>query len=176
MVTKRIYDPYIELLDKFNKHRVDYVIIGMSGINYYASKAAETFSTQDFDIFVKPAINNIKKVISIFEKLNYDMIANKKKIEKKDIKSIVRNKNTILATDPYGITFESILAVSGYTFSQMQKDAVIFNVNNVPVKVAKLRKLLMSKKIAGREKDKLFLKRYEILLKEKERMKKRNGR
>lgn len=176
MVTKRIYDPYIELLDKFNKHRVDYVIIGMSGINYYASKAAETFSTQDFDIFVKPAINNIKKVISIFEKLNYDMIANKKKIEKKDVKSIVRNKNTILATDPYGITFESILAVSGYTFSQMQKDAVIFNVNNVPVKVAKLRKLLMSKKIAGREKDKLFLKRYEILLKEKERMKKRNGR
>ena len=172
MATKKIYDPYIEVLDKFNKHGVDYVIIGMSGINYYASKAAETFSTQDFDIFVKPAIGNIKKVISIFEKLNYSLIANKKRIEKTDVKSIVRNKNTILATDPYGITFESILAVSGYTFSRMQKDAVIFNVNNVPVKVAKLRKLLMSKKIAGREKDKLFLKRYEILLKEKEEKKK----
>ena len=167
MAAKKIYDPYIEVLDKFNKNSVDYVVIGMSGINYYASKAAETFSTQDFDIFVKPAIDNIKKAISIFEKFSYSLIANKKRIEKTDIKSVVKNKNTILATDPYGITFELILAVSGYTFSQMQRDAVIFNIKNVPVKVAKLRKLLMSKKIAGREKDKLFLKRYEILLKGK---------
>ena len=167
MVVKKIYDPYIEVLDKFNKNSVDYVIIGMSGINYYASKSAETFSTQDFDIFVKPAVSNIKKAISIFEKFSYSLIANKKRIEKTDIKSVVKNKNTILATDPYGITFELILAVSGYTFSQMQRDAVIFNIKNVPVKVAKLRKLLMSKKIAGREKDKLFLKRYEILLKGK---------
>lgn len=167
MAAKKIYDPYTEALNKLNKKNVDYVVIGMSGINYYASKARETFSTQDFDIFVKPAVNNIKKTISIFEKLEYSLIANKNRIEKKDVIAIVRNKNTILATDPYGINFELILAVSGYTFSQMQKDAVIFSVNNVPVKVAKLRKLLMSKKAAGREKDKLFLKRYEILLKEK---------
>lgn len=167
MTTKKIYDPYVEILDKFNKNNIDYIIIGMSGINYYAAKVQETFSTQDFDIFVKPVISNIKKAISIFEKLNYSLIANKKRIEKGDVKSIVRNKNTILITDPYGITFELILAVSGYTFNQMQKDAVIFNVNNVPIKVAKLRKLLMSKKIAGRKKDKLFLKRYEILLREK---------
>lgn len=67
------------------------------------------------------------------------------------------------------MVFELILAVSGYTFSQMEADAVTFTTNNIPIKVGTLHKLLMSKKNAGREKDKLFLKRFEILLKDKEK-------
>lgn len=169
MVGKKLYDPYIEVLDIFNKGSVDYVVIGMSGINYYASKALETFSTQDFDIFIKPTIENVKRAISIFERLKYSLISNEKRIKETDAKKIIKNKKTILATDPYGIVFELLLAVSGYTFDQMRREAVIFNVKNVPIKVAKLSKLLMSKKIAGRKKDRLFLKRYEILLKDKEK-------
>lgn len=167
MTRKKIYDPYIEVLDEFNRKGVSYVVIGMSGINYYASGAQETFSTQDFDIFIKPTIDNVKKSISIFRKLEYNLMVNKAKIETSSIKKIVKDKTTILATDPYGITFELILSVSGYTFSQMVMDATIFNVGNIPIKVAKLSKLLTSKKLAGRKKDKLFVKRYEILLKEK---------
>lgn len=166
MAKRRPYDPYAEVLAEFNREAVKYVVIGMSGINYYASKAQETFTTQDFDIFVKPTIENVKKFVPIFEKLNYSLTAGKERLKESSIKKIVRDKKTILATDPYGITFELILSVSGYTFSQMEKDATIFNVKTIPIKVAKLSKLLMSKKIAGREKDLLFLKRYEILLKE----------
>jgi len=167
MKRKQFFDPYVEILDKFNRRGIVYVIIGMSGINYYAAKTQETFATQDFDIFIKPTIDNVKKAISIFEKLDYSLMANEKKIEKSLIKKIVREKKTILATDPYGIAIELILTVSGYSFSQMRVDATIFNIKGVPVRVAKLSKLLMSKKVAGREKDKLFLRRYEILLKEK---------
>ncbi len=54
----------------------------------------------------------------------------------------------------------------GFTFSQMGSGVTTFVVGNVPIKVAKLEKLLSSTKAAGRSKDKLFLKRYEILLKE----------
>lgn len=167
MRRKRIYDPYIEVLDEFNRRGVSYVVIGMSGINYYAAGAEETFATQDFDIFIKPTIDNLKKSISIFRKFDYSLIANKQEIEASSIKQIVRDRTTILATDAYGITFELILSVSGYTFNQMVMDATIFNIKDMPIKVAKLSKLLTSKKIAGREKDTLFLKRYEILLKEK---------
>jgi len=63
--------------------------------------------------------------------------------------------------------FELILAVSGYRFDQMESGASVFIVENVPVKVAQLRKLLRSKKIAAREKDRYFLKRYEMLLRGK---------
>ncbi len=169
MAGKKFYDPYIEALDRFNRDGVGYVVIGMSGINYYALKASETFSTQDFDIFIKPTISNVKKVISIFERLNYSLVSSERSVKEADVRNIVKNKNTILATDPYGIVFKLLLVVSGYTFDQMRRDAVVFNIKNVPIKVAKLSKLLMSKKIAGREKDRLFLKRYEILLKDKEK-------
>ena len=169
MKRKKFYDPYTEALGKFNLKRVRYIVIGMSGINYYASKAQETFATQDFDIFLKPTINNVTKAISILSSLGYEMSGlGEKGKDKPNIKAIVKNKKTIVATNPYGVVFELILAISGFTFSRMEQDATIFSVSGIPIKVAKLTKLLASKKIAGREKDKLFLKRFEILLKEKE--------
>jgi len=160
MTKEKPPDPYAELLDKFNRGGVKYVVVGMSGINYYASQAKETFATQDFDIFIKPTIENARKAISIVRKLGYAL-------EGSPVEKIVREKSTILATDPYGIAIELMLAVSGYTFGEMESDATIFTAQNIPIKVAKLKKLLQSKKLAGRKKDKLFLKRFELLLKEK---------
>lgn len=168
MKKKKFYDPYAELLNKFNQKGIKYVIVGMSGINYYASNAREMFSTQDFDIFVKPTIENVKKSTSILKKLGYRLSSAEKEIINKDIKDLVKARRTIIGINIYGITIELILAISGYTFSQMEFDASVFNVDNIPIKVGKLKKLLMSKKDAGREKDKLFLKRFEALIKEKE--------
>lgn len=167
MAKKKYHDPYVELLGVFNRYGIKYVVVGMSGINYYASETRETFSTQDYDIFIKPTIENVKKAMAIFKKLGYSLIANNQNAEHCSIKEITRHRSTILANDPYGITFELILAVSGYAFGEMQGDATIFKVGNIPIKVAKLKKLLMSKKLAAREKDKIFLKRFEALLREK---------
>lgn len=164
---KTLYDPYAEMLGGFNRQGVQYVVVDMSGINYYATSAEDTFLTQDFDVFVKPTIVNIKKAIKITKDLGYNVSAGGKEVEDSQIKEIIRLKKTIIATEPQGITFEFILAVSGYVFSQMVCDATIFTVGNIPIKVGKLRKLLLSKKIAGRKKDMQFLKRYEILLREK---------
>lgn len=167
MVKRKVYDPYAELIDRFNQSGVKYVVVGMSGINYYASEAKETFVTQDFDIFIKPTIGNVKKALAVFKKLDYSLAVNEDELTESLIKKVVAKKNTISATDPYGVMFELILAVSGYRFDQMESGATVFIVEKVPVKVAKLRKLLRSKKIAGREKDKFFLKRYEMFLREK---------
>lgn len=167
MTEKKFFDPYAELLDRFNRNGVAYVVVGMTGINYYASEASEIFSTQDFDIFLKPTIANVEKALRVFRAMKYHCGAGNKDIKDIAVKDIVKNKNTITANDPYGITFELILAVSGYSFSQMHKDASVFSINNVPIKVGRLSKLLKSKKIAGRDKDKFFLQRYELMLKEK---------
>jgi hypothetical protein len=167
MNKRAMRDPYTELISKFNQKGVKYVVVGMSGINYYASKTQETFATQDFDIFVKPTIPNVKKAMESFKELNYDLSVKEGELKESFLKKVVKQKHTISATDPYGVMFELILAVSGYRFDQMESGATVFIVENVPVKVAKLRKLLRSKKIAGRPKDRFFLKRYEIFLKEK---------
>jgi len=162
MTKKEFTDPYSELIDKFNKKGVKYVVIGMSGINYYSADTERVFSTHDFDIFLKPTIANVKKAAAVFRKLGYGLVANEEEVKESSIKDIVRRKKTIAAVDEYGIMFELLLAVSGYTFSQMEAGAVIFDAGGVPMKVGNLNKLLMSKKIAGREKDKLFLKRFKI--------------
>jgi predicted nucleotidyltransferase len=166
MKARKIYDPYAKAIDQFNRLGVKYIVIGMSGINYYASHAGETFTTNDFDIFVQPALNNVKKAIGALESLDAALSVNGKNVNRKLISDIVRKRKTITATDPYGILIELILKVSGFTFRRMEKDASVFMIGAIPIRVAQLRKLIISKKIAGREKDRLFLKRYAMLLKE----------
>jgi len=157
---KNYPDPYAELLDAFNKGNVQYVVIGMTGINYYAKKAEATFTTQDYDIFIKPSIDNVKKSITILKRLGYDINTSEGEMKDAEVKNITQFKRTTIATNPYGITFELILEISGYKFTEIYKDAKIFIIQNIPIRVGKLTKLLRAKKLAGREKDKAFLRRF----------------
>ena len=158
-------DPWAALFESFNRAGVDYVVVGMSAINYYARSAMETFGTQDFDLFLRPAMLNAAKALDILSGLGYELSANGKKVIRKDIKEIVRQKRTILAVNPEGVTFELLFAVSGFAFGQMVDDASIFRAGEALIRVAKLNKLLASKEAADRSKDRLFLKRYKMILK-----------
>lgn len=61
--------------------------------------------------------------------------------------------------------FELLFSVPGFAFGQMAVDASIFKAGEVVIRVAKLNKLLASKEAADRPKDRLFLKRYKLILK-----------
>jgi predicted nucleotidyltransferase len=159
-------DPYSSVLKEFNKKRVKYVVVGMSGINYYARQARDVFATQDYDIFVKPVMENVKKAVSILKDKKFTVVADKEEFEEARLKEVVRDRKTVLAVNDLGIMIELILAVSGFVFDQMAKDAVIFNVGKTPIKVGNIKKLIASKKIAGRKKDRIFLKRFEAFLRE----------
>lgn len=161
---KVIYDPYTSVLDEFNRKNIKYVVVGMSGINYYASSVHEAFGTLDYDVFIKPSIDNVRKAIVAVKTIDCIVSINGHEVDNKSIANIVRSKKTITAADPYGIVIELILAVSGFTYSQMEKDAKIIMIGTVPIRVAQLNKLIASKRIANRAKDKLFLKRYAIVL------------
>ena len=162
-----VYDPYADLIAGLNKAHVDYVVVGMSGINYYASSARDIFGTQDLDLFLRPTLANVVKTFRVFQSLGYEMSIEGRAVEEKDVREILRRKRTILAVNPDGITFKCWFSMSGFSFRQLAADASVFKAGDVLIRVGKLRKLLASKKAAGRPKDKLFLKRYEILLKEK---------
>lgn len=167
MKQKKFYDPYTELLSQFNKAQVEYVVVGMSGINYYALDAHGVFATLDFDVFINPTVANVSKAVSACRKLGYDAAVDGKEMDKVTVKDVVIHKKTIVCSNSYGVLFDLILSVSGYTFAQMACDARIFNSVKIPIKVGQLRKLLRSKKAAGRKKDLLFLKRYKSILEEK---------
>ena len=165
MKPKVFRDPYQIVLDRFNRRGVAYVVVGMAGINYYAKDASEMFSTLDYDIFLKSTLSNVEKALHCLEELGFSLATRKGVVQRNELKQLVRGRMTLSATTQEGIMVELLLKVSGYPFSELAKDAATFTVGRVPIRVGRLRKLLRSKQLANRPKDRQFLKRYQLLLK-----------
>lgn len=160
-------DPYRAIAQRFNRLGVRYVVVGMSGINYYARNAAEMFATLDYDLFLEPTIHNVAKALRGLRAMGFTVGAAQGLVETHaDVRGIVRERQTLIASTPQGVTTELLLQISGYTFSELARDAATFTVRGVPVTVGRLTKLLRSKKLAGRSKDRQFLRRYQSLLEE----------
>lgn len=159
-------DPYGEVLEQFNRSGVRYVVVGMSGINYYARKPAEMFATLDYDLFLEPTIKNIERAVQELVRMGFTVGTSGGSLKAGEIPQLVRHRQTLVATTSEGLTFDLLLQVSGYPFSELSKDAATFTVQGVSVRVGRLSKLLQSKKLADRRKDRDFLRRYGALLDE----------
>lgn len=159
-------NPYRAAIQRFNRAGVRYVVVGMSGINHYAKNAAEAFGTMDYDFFVEPTLENVGKAIHCLQDLRFDIGTSTGAWKEAELRWVVRDKRTVLAATPGGFMIELLLEISGYPFSEMAEDAATFSMGGVLVKVGRLNKLLRSKKIAGRPKDRRFLRRYQDLLEE----------
>ena len=157
-------DPYRAVIQQFNRSGVRYVVVGMAGINYYARNPSETFATLDYDVFLDPTLRNVEQALRCLKALSFTVGTATGALAAADLKGVVRDQRTIVATTAEGVTIELLLRVSGYPFSDLAKDAATFTVRRVPVRVGRLTKLLRSKKLAGRSKDRQFLRRYQALL------------
>ena len=160
MSAQQSHDPYEAVIRRFNRSGVRYIVVGMSGINYYAKSPRESFGTMDYDFFVEPTLKNVEKAVRCLKAMGFDLTG------EWDLRQTVRDQRTLTATTANGLMVELLLKISGYPFSGLAKDAVTFSVRGVPVKVGQIRKLLRSKKLAGRPKDRRFLRRYQDLLEE----------
>jgi hypothetical protein len=166
MRRRSLDDPYRAVIQQFNRYGMRYVVVGMAGINYYARNPAETFTTLDYDILLEPTLKNVEQALRILKRLGFTAGTAAGPWREDAVKDMVRDRKTVVATTPDGIMVELLLEVSGYPFSELAKDAVTFMGRGVPVRVGRLTKLLRSKKLAGRAKDRQFLKRYQALLEE----------
>ncbi len=161
-------DPYLDVIDHFNRKGVRYVVVGMAGINYYGKDARQIFGTMDYDIFVEPALKNVDKALNILKSLGFNLGTSEGTLNLTDLKGVVGMRQTLMATTPYGWMVELLLEVSGFPFSELSRDAMTFTVEDIPIRVGKLAQLIQSKRMAHRPKDRQFLKRYQALLDEGE--------
>ena len=166
MTARTLQDPYRAVIQQLNRYGVRYLVVGMAGINYYASSPAQTFATLDYDCFIEPTLMNVEQALRCVNRLGFTVGTSAGPLKTKEIKAIVRDHTTLVATTPDGLMVELWLAVSGYAFSDLARDAATFTVRGVPVKVGRLTKLLRSKQLAARAKDRQFLQRYQSLLDE----------
>ncbi len=164
MSPRRGTDPYRAVVQAFNRRGVRYVVVGMAGINYYARDARETFATMDYDVFVEPTMENVPKALRCLTGLGFSLGSPEGALKPEQLRGLVRDRKTLVATTPDGVMVEVLLQVSGYTFSDLARDAATVTVRGTPITVGRLTKLLTSKQAAGRVKDRQFLKRYQRLL------------
>lgn len=159
-------DPYAAVVKAFNRVGVRYVVVGMAGINYYARQPSEAFATMDYDLLIERTLSNVQKALRQLERLNFSLGTRRGRFAPPELRALVRDRQTLVATTPDGLMVELLLAVSGFTFAELAKDAVTVTVRGTPVHVGRLTKLLKSKQIANRPKDRDFLRRYRLLLEE----------
>ena len=160
-------DPYLKVIFEFNKRNIKYIVIGVSGINYYARDAREIIMTGDYDIFLKPDIINVTKAIKSIRRLGYTVMGERSKIESSNIakiETIIRRGKTLVCENNYHNLIDLCLNVSGYTFDELEKNIKKFKAGKGKICIASLRDLLKMKEIADRPQDKIFLLKYSEIL------------
>jgi len=165
-------DIYTEIIGEFNRNKVSYIVIGVSGINYYARNAHNLIMTADYDIFLKPEATNVTKAIKILKAKGFTMVTKKgaiRRISKKAAEDIVRRKTALTCENFYGNMVDICLEVSGFSFEELDKKSKIFKGGRTSIRVGRLRDILKTKEIAARPKDRLFLEKYRLLLEEKKK-------
>jgi len=166
MSRRQLLDPYQAVIRAFNRVGIRYVVVGMAGINYYARAPSEAFATMDYDLFLEPTLSNVQKALGQLERLGFLIGTTQGALQSRELQAIVRDQRTLVATTPDGLMVELLLVVSGFTFAEFAKDAATVIVRDTPIKVGRLTKLLKSKQIANRPKDRAFLRRYQVVLRE----------
>ena len=159
-------DPYLAVIRAFIRVGVRYVVVGMAGINYYARRPSEAFATMDYDLLLQPTLGNVEKALGRLSRLGFAVGMARGALKPAELRAVVRERRTLVATTPEGVMVELLLAVSGFTFAELIRDAATVTVHGTPITVGRLTKLLQSKRAANRPKDRAFLRRYQALLEE----------
>ena len=166
-------NPYHLLLRALTRAGVEYMVIGVSGINYFAKDARSLLSTADYDLFLRPTAENVARAWRAFQKNGYTVVIRRgdhsvalRKLSARTRDRLLKEQKTLVAIGPYQLVAEGLLAVSGFTFEQMRRHAVWMKDRELKFRflVGSLRDLLESKRVADRAKDRLFLARYKRLL------------
>jgi hypothetical protein len=139
-----IFNPdFQDFLLALNKREVNYVLIGGYSVIYHGFPR----TTGDLDIFIEVSKKNYDKLIQAFEHFQmpaFDMTED----------SFLNQPNINVYT--FGrppVCIEILKEISGFTFQEINKNAIITIFEEIPMKIIHLNDLRRNKKISGRAKD-----------------------
>jgi len=145
-----------KLLKLLKENKVIFLVIGASAFPVYGYARA----TLDIDIFIKPDLENIRKVIKALKEFGYDLVD----LTYEDFK-----KNKILIRQ-YSVEADIHPFVKGITFDEVWKNRILAKFGDTEVYFPSLDDMIKMKRAAGRPIDLEDLK-YLTRIKEKKRKK-----
>ncbi len=130
-----------QLLELFNKHKVEYVIVGAYALAFHGCPRY----TGDLDILVKPDLSNAKKILKAIKDFGFESLS----LNVKDLSS--QGKVIQLGVPP--IRIDILTSVTGVSWKQISANRVAGKYGNVTVYFIGKDELITNKRSIGRHKD-----------------------
>jgi predicted nucleotidyltransferase len=143
---------------------VDFVVVGVGGINFYARRPAQVFATVDLDTLLPPAVGNLARALRVLSGLGYAFEAGLEPfvdLEAEEVLArVIANGACLTAIHGENGEIDLMTSIAGFSFAELDADATPFEVAGTVVRVGRLEKLLRSKERSGRPKDREFLRAF----------------
>jgi hypothetical protein len=132
---------YEDLLRLFNKHKVNYCIVGAFAVAFYALPRY----TKDMDILVNPGIDNGRRIIKALKEFGFRSL----KLTEEDFSR--EGKLVQLGYEP--VRVDLITSISGVNFNEVWKNRVKSSFGRIRVNFIGINDLIKSKEAANRKQD-----------------------
>jgi hypothetical protein len=153
-----------------NGRGVRFVVIGVSGANYYAAAGSPLFVTADRDLYLPPEAPNTLAAWAACESVGLELWSGREPLDKpRDLllaEAVVGRRALVRASNARGLDIDLTLEMAGFEFETVWKERRLFRAEGVDIPVARLSHIVESKAAAGRPKDRLFLATHEEALRE----------
>jgi predicted nucleotidyltransferase len=155
---------FARALAALGEAEVEFVVVGVGGINFYARTPADAFATLDIDAFLAPVTDNLRRALSVLASLGYAFEAGGEPFVDLDdalvLRRIVDNGASLSAIHRESGELDLLTSISGFSYAELSEDAATFEVAGTEVRVGRLGKLLRSKEASARPKDVEFLRAF----------------
>jgi hypothetical protein len=155
---------YARALAALRADGVEFVLVGVGGINFYARTPAQAFATLDLDAFIAPTAINLRKALSALYRIGFAFEAGGEPfLDIEDdlvLRRVVETGGHLIAIHSDGTELDLLTSISGFDYASLAGDSATFEVSGTSIRVGRLEKLLRSKEVAGRPKDVEFLRAF----------------
>lgn len=157
-------DAFVGPLVLLARARVEFVVVGVCGINFYARDASEVVVTGDVDVLLRPSSAALGAALRALSAAGFRFEAGHEPFQDVDDERVLARVCELGASigggDAEGVRVDLMTSMSGFGFAELAADAVAFRIQEVEVRVGRLEKLLRSKELSGRRKDVEFLRMF----------------
>ena len=152
--------PIVPVARELASRGVRYVLIGVSGANFWTPDTQPRFVTSDFDFFLPLDASNLVNAWSACEVLGLGLWVGDEPLDQpRDqwlAERMIERRMLTRVTGPE-LLLDLSLVMKGFEFDTVWNERRDFIVDGVPIPTASLRHIVESKQAAGRQKDQLFL-------------------
>ncbi len=130
-----------ELLELFNGHKVEYMIVGSYALAYHGVPRF----TGDIDIFVKPSLDNAQRILSALSDFGFGLLS----LTIDDF----QNPDSVVQLGVPPVRIDIMTSITGVTWQEADKGKLEGVYGDIPVYFLGREQYIANKRAIGRKKD-----------------------